>query len=60
MVVNERVGILKRSFLNICIDISSTTLYKVRNPAVSSRVSCFRDVRLDRESGDYHENIIDC
>ena len=42
MVVNERVGIE--------VNTSTTT---VRNPAVSNRFSCFRDVRLDRESGGY-------
>ena len=50
MVVNERVGIE--------VNMSTTT---VRNPAVSNRLSCFRaivlscfgDVRLDRESGGY-------
>ena len=42
MVVNERVGIE--------VNTSTTT---VRNPAVSNRLSCFRDARLDWESGGY-------
>ena len=45
MVVNECVGIE--------VNMSTTTVEKVRHPAISNRVLCFRDVRLDRESDGY-------
>ena len=54
MVVNELVGIE--------VNMSTTTVEKVRHPAISNRVSCVRDVRLDEKAAaiNYHENRMNC